>query len=60
MFATFAQKIKLIVTDSNLRARLLFVLGALALFRMLAIIPIPGIDREQLTTFLARISFLGC
>lgn len=59
MFATFVQKIKLIVTDSNLRVRLLFVLGALALFRVLAIIPIPGIDREQLTTFFSENQFLG-
>ena len=32
----------------DLRGRLLFTLGALVIFRMLAHIPVPGVDRSQL------------
>jgi preprotein translocase subunit SecY len=59
MFETFLQKLKLIFTDANIRMRLLFVLAALALFRVLAVIPIPGIDRSQLAAFFDQNQFLG-
>ena len=36
MWDTFLRKIKLIVTDGTLRDRVLFVLGALVVFRLLA------------------------
>jgi preprotein translocase subunit SecY len=55
----FLNKIKLIVTDKGLRNRILFVLGALVLFRLLAAIPIPGINTSQLEQFFSNNQFLG-
>lgn len=55
----FFQKLKLIVTDSTLRRRILFVLGALVLFRGLAAIPIPGADQNLLAAFFSNNQFLG-
>lgn len=52
-------KIKLIFTDTTLRARILFVLGALVFFRLLATIPIPGIDKLRLEAFFSSNQFLG-
>lgn len=56
---TFINKLKLIVKDKGLRNRILFVLGALILFRALAVIPIPGIDVARLNEFFANNQFLG-
>ncbi len=56
---TFLTKLKLLVTDTTLRNRILFVLGALALFRVLAAIPIPGVNVAQLEQFFANNQFLG-
>lgn len=55
----FLEKIKLIFGDSSLRRRILFVLGALVIFRVLSTIPIPGIDGERLQSFFASNEFLG-
>lgn len=55
----FLQKIKTVFTDPNLRKRILFILGALVVFRMLAVIPIPGIDATQLSQFFSQNQFLG-
>jgi len=55
----FWNKIKLIWTDKILRKRVLFVFGALIIFRMLAAIPIPGVDTVQLTRFLSNNQFFG-
>lgn len=49
----------MIFTDKTLRSRVLFVLGALIVFRLLSIIPIPGIDSIKLQAFLANNQFLG-
>ena len=53
MFDTFIRKLKLIVQDETLRNRVLFVLGALVVFRFLAAIPIPGINAAALENFLS-------
>ncbi len=53
------QKIKLIVHDRQLRNRILFVLGALLVSRLLSAIPIPGIDHAALAQFVADNQFLG-
>ena len=53
------EKISLLFADKLLRNRLLFVLGALAVFRLLASIPIPGIDATQLQAFFANNQFFG-
>jgi preprotein translocase subunit SecY len=59
MFATFVHKLRLILADEVLRGRILFVLGALVVFRVLAVIPIPGVDESQLTAFLGSNQYLG-
>jgi len=56
---TFLQKLKLVVTDSTLRRRILFVLAALVVFRALAAIPIPGVDQGLLAAFFSNNQFLG-
>jgi preprotein translocase subunit SecY len=55
----FTQKIKTILGDKALRNKILFVFFVLALFRLLASIPVPGIDIFQLEGFLADNQFLG-
>src|SRR3989344_3303336 len=52
MFESFLRKIKLIFTDKGIRSRVLFVLGALIVFRLLAAIPIPGVNKGALDRFL--------
>lgn len=53
------RKFKLVIKDTNLRKRILFVLGALVFFRALASIPIPGVDMLRLNEFFANNQFLG-
>jgi len=55
----FFDKIKTIFNDKSLRSRVLFVLGALLISRLLATIPIPGIDSARLSTFFAESEFFG-
>lgn len=55
----FFTKIKLIWTDLSLRKRVLFVLFALIVFRLLSSIPIPGIDTVALERFLSNNQFFG-
>ncbi len=55
----FIHKFKLILRDKNLRNRILFVLGALVVFRLLASIPIPGVNIERLNDFFSNNQFLG-
>lgn len=59
MVEAFFRKMRLVFEDQDLRARILFVLGALVVFRLLAAIPIPGIDAAQLAAFLSNNQFLG-
>ena len=55
----FLNKMKLVWTDTTLRNRVLFVLFALIIFRILSAIPIPGIDTLQLNRFLSNNQFFG-
>ena len=59
MWDTFVRKIKLVFTDETIRNRVLFVLGALVLFRLLAAIPTPGVNAAALESFLANNQFFG-
>lgn len=59
MLDTFFTKLKLIVTDVGLRNRILFLLGAFVVFRLLAAIPIPSVDQAQLAAFFADNQFFG-
>lgn len=56
---SFIQKIRIVFADKNLRKRILFVLGALAVFRILATIPVPGIDHGRLEELFTNNQFLG-
>jgi len=55
----FAAKITLLFTDKQLRNRLLFVIGALFVSRILSAIPTPGVDAAQLAVFFQNSQFLG-
>lgn len=55
----FWSKIKLIFADKTLRSRIIFVAGALFVFRLLATIPIPGIDALKLSQLFSGSEFLG-
>ncbi len=55
----FVHKIKLVLGDKILRGRILFTLLILVLFRLMATIPIPGIDTLRLEQFISGNDFLG-
>ena len=55
----FSEKLRLIFRDESLRKRLLFVLGILAITRLFAIVPIPGIDASRLQSLFASSEFLN-
>ncbi len=55
----FFSKFVLILQDRILRKRIFFTLFALVLFRVLAAIPIPGIDEARLAQFFGSNEFLG-
>jgi preprotein translocase subunit SecY len=55
----FYNKMKLIFEDVNLRRRIWFTLGALVIFRLLAAIPIPGVNTAELNRFLNQEQFFG-
>lgn len=53
------EKISLIFKDRQLRNKVLFVLGILAVFRLAAAIPMPGVDIENLKQFFNNNQFFG-
>lgn len=55
----FWSKLKMIWTDPILRKRVLFILFAFLVFRLLSAIPIPGIDTVALSRFLSNNQFFG-
>lgn len=59
MLSAFSHKLRLAFGDPEIRFRILFLAGALALFRFLASIPIPGVDRDALAAFFANNQFFG-
>ncbi len=56
---TFLHKLKMVITEPAIRNRILFIFGALAVFRALAAIPIPGVDQAVLDQFFTNNQFLG-
>jgi preprotein translocase subunit SecY len=56
---TFLKKLKIMVTEKAIRDRVLFVLGALVIFRALTTVPIPGVDLLVLEQFFQNNQFLG-
>ncbi|HUQ30130.1 MAG TPA: preprotein translocase subunit SecY [Candidatus Paceibacterota bacterium] len=59
MLNQFFHKAKLAFGDPAIRNRILFVLGALAVFRLLASIPIPGVNHNALIAFFSNNQFFG-
>jgi preprotein translocase subunit SecY len=55
----FIHKLKLIFEDKSLRKRILFVISGLIIFRFLANVPIPSIDKLRLEQFFANNQFFG-
>ena len=55
----FTHKLKLILGDTVLRNRVLFVVLGLVLFRALATIPTPGVDIARLEQFFTNNQFFG-
>jgi preprotein translocase subunit SecY len=59
MLNSFIRKLKLAFGDPAIRVRILFLMGALVLFRLLASIPIPSVDKNALAAFFANNQFFG-
>lgn len=59
MIGTFFKKVHLVFTDPPIRNRVLFILGAFVVFRFLAALPIPGVDRTALAAFFQNNQFFG-
>lgn len=55
----FFKKLKTVWTDTSLRKRVLFVIFAFFLFRLLASIPVPGVNTYALSSFLENNQFFG-
>lgn len=55
----FFNKLSLIFQDNILRKRIFFTLAALVIFRVLAAIPVPGIDHTKLASFFSGNEFFG-
>src|SRR5438552_4076855 len=52
MWEAFLRKVKVVFEDEQLRSRILFVLAALVVFRLLAAIPISGVNAAKLAELL--------
>src|SRR6202021_2121925 len=59
MWDAFVEKLRIVIEDKSIRNRVLFVLGALIVFRILAAIPMPGINDAELQAFLSNNQFFG-
>lgn len=59
MLNALIHKLKLAFGDPEIRFRIYFLVGALVLFRLLASIPIPGVDKAALASFFANNQFFG-
>lgn len=56
---SFWSKIKIIFSDHTIRNRILFVVGALFIFRLFASIPVPGVDQFRLEQFFSSNQFFS-
>lgn len=59
MLNAFTHKLAISLRTPEIRARILFLVAALVLFRLLAAIPIPGVDKNALAAFFANNQFFG-
>ena len=56
---SFFKKCKLLILDPDIRLKIISVLGLFVLFRLLANIPVPGVNTAQLAQYLNGNQFLG-
>lgn len=59
MLSNFFRKLGIVFKDRALRNRILFILAAIAVFRFLAAIPVPGINTLALEQFFSSNQYLG-
>ncbi len=59
MWDAFLEKLRIVIEEKEIRNRVLFVLGALIVFRIFAAIPIPGINDTELQSFLNNNQLFG-
>lgn len=59
MLNTFFHKLGIILSDRVLRGRILFIIGAIAVFRFLSAVPVPGVNRGALAQFFTTNQYLG-
>ena len=59
MIKTFFEKLRLIIKDRSLSRKILFILAAFVVFRLMATIPVPGVDTNALAQFLDKNQFFG-
>ncbi len=52
-------KLNIVLKDDSLRGKIFFTLGALVIFRILAIIPISGVDTSRIAQFFSSNQFFG-
>ena len=55
----FFSKLHLILTDPGILRKLGFMVGGLVVFRLMSVIPLPGIDATRLQAFFGESQFLG-
>lgn len=55
----FSEKLRLIISDKSLVKRIFITVALLVVFRLLAAVPIPGIDTARLAQLFAGNQFLG-
>lgn len=56
---TFWQKLSVVIKDKSIRNKILFLFGILIVFRLLASVPVPGVDVFQLESLLQSNQFFG-
>jgi preprotein translocase subunit SecY len=56
---TVWKKVSMVFTDPTLRRRVLIMIATLFVFRLLAAIPVPGVDAGRLAAFLSTNQFFG-
>ncbi len=59
MLNSFSHKFRIAFSTPEIRSRIFFLIGALALFRLLASVPIPSVDKTALAAFFANNQFFG-
>lgn len=59
MLENFFHKLGIILSDRTLRMRILFIVLAFAIFRLLSAIPVPGVNRGAIEQFFSANEYLG-